>query len=100
MVNFKPTIGGIPLECFARQPAPDELGFFVAQMDHRDLADFFGTLGETLKDYNSNLHVKIHAIAETIETREEELCDGSGSHFIAELAKALALAAEANAEAA
>jgi hypothetical protein len=79
------TICGIDERLFKQKPTPAELGDIIAHWTDKQQAEFFGCLGESLRNCCGSVFVQWQAIADALRTREEELLDESGSDFLKEI---------------
>ena len=80
------TIGKIPIDCFASEPSPEELGALIARWNSEDQANFFMCLAEELHNCcGGKAQNQLSSIARSLAKIEDELCDGKGSALISDL---------------
>ena len=85
------TVGKIPIDCFASEPSPEELGSLIAQWDSENQASFFMCLAEELQNRCGwKVQNQLASIARSLGELEEQYLDGKGSALIADLASLVA----------
>ena len=85
------TISGIDIEAFRDKPTAQELAAIVARWHSGQQAEFLVALGEQLRfTCGGRVPVQWEHMANDLKELEVELCDGSGSELIRELADRLA----------
>jgi len=82
------TIGKIPIDCFASEPSPEELGALIAHWNSEDQASFFMCFAEHLQNCcGGRMPTQLSWIALSLRELETLLCDGKGSALVVALAR-------------